>query len=149
MPVRRVVLNKLEEAFETIPEIKTVRMFRPIPDDILSTQLPALYLFEIQPEDRSYANRIAIGQMHLLAQIFIPAGLIDADLSSFSQVQGTMDTIAARLHRLYHENVGLSKNGLVKIDELQYDRIITNDSIGVLTSTFTLEYRHDRGNAFS
>jgi len=43
----------------------------------------------------------------------------------------------------------LSGVGLVNIVELQYDRIITNNSVGVLNSTFDVEYRHDRGNAFS
>ena len=149
VPVRRVVLNKFESAFQDIPEIRTVRMFRPVPDDIMSTELPALYLFEIQAEDRAYSNLLAIGTMHLLAQVFISATLNDSTHNAFEDLHETMDIIAARLHHIFHDSVGLSKNGLVKIDELQYDRIITNDSVGVLTSTFNVEYRHDRGNAFS
>lgn len=149
LPVRRVILNKLEVAFQTIPEIRTVRIFRSVPNDVLATPLPALYLFEIQPEDRFISNNLAGGTMHFQAQVFIAASIQDTDLTAFSDAHALMDTVAARLHAIYHTNVGLSKNGLVKLDELQYDRIITNDSIVVLNSFFTLEYRHDRGNAFS
>jgi hypothetical protein len=149
LPVRRVVLNKLETAFQDIPEVKTVRMFKPIPDDVMSVELPALYLFEIQPEDRGFSNRLAIGTMHLLAQVFIGATLNDSTHSAFDDLLNMTDVIQARLHAIFHNSVGLSKNGLVNLIELQYDRIITNDSVGVLTSTFDVEYRHDRGNAFS
>lgn len=149
IPVRRAILIKLETAFETIQEIRTVRIFKPVPNDILATELPALYLFEIQPEDRFISNRLAGGTMHFLAQVYISNTILDANLTAFADAYELMDIIAARLHHLYHDDVGLSKNGLVKLDELQYDRIITNDSISVLNSTFTLEYRHDRGNAFS
>lgn len=149
VPVRTEILNKLQLAFETIPEIVRVNMFHSTPDDLMAVELPALYLFEISPEDRSYSNRIAIGKMHLLVQVFINTTLLDANKSSFEDYYSLMDVLAARLHAIYHNNVGLSKNGLVNARELQYDRIITNNSVGVLTSTFDVEYRHDRGNAFS
>jgi hypothetical protein len=149
LPVRRVVISKFETAFADIPEVKTVRMFKPIPDDVAANELPALYLFEIQPEDRSFSNRIAIGTMHFLAQVFIGTTIHDSMHSAFDDLMNTTDVIQARLHAIFHSSVGLSKNGLVNVTELQYDRIITNDSVGVLTATFDVEYRHDRGNAFS
>ena len=149
LPVRTQILTKLEEALTAIPELKKVNLFHSTPDDLMAVELPALYLFEVQPEDRRYLNRIAIGTMHLLAQVFINTTLFDQHKSSFIDYYAFMDILAARLHAVYHGNVGLSKNGLVNIVELQYDRIITNNSVGVLTSTFDVEYRHDRGNAFS
>jgi hypothetical protein len=144
-----MILTKLATALETIPELKKVNLFRSAPTDLMAVELPALYLFEIQPEDRSYSNRIAVGTMHLLAQVFVNMSVFDQHKSSFVDYYEFMDIVAARLHAIYHTNVGLSKNGLVNIVELQYDRIITDNSVGLLTSTFDVEYRHDRGNAFS
>lgn len=149
VPIRTVILQKLEEAFSAIPELKKVNLFHATPDDLMAVELPALYLFEVQPEDRTFSNRLAIGTMHLLAQVFINMTLFDQHKSSYVDYYAFMDLLAARLHSVYHTSVGLSKNGLVNIVELQYDRIITNNSVGVLTSTFDVEYRHDRGNAFS
>jgi hypothetical protein len=148
-PVRTEILTKLETALLTIPELKGINLFHAVPDDLMSVDLPALYLFEVQPEDRKYSNRLAIGTMHLLAQVFINTTISDQHQSSFVDYYAFMDLIAARLHTIYHTSVGLRGNGLVNIVELQYDRIITNNSVGVLTSTFDVEYRHDRGNAFS
>lgn len=148
-PIRTAILTKLEDAFAAIPEIKKVNLFHAVPDDLMAVELPALYLFEVQPEDRSFSNRLAIGTMHLLAQVFVSTTLLDHRQSSFVDYYAFMDILAARLHAVYHTSVGLSKNGLVNIVELQYDRIITSNSVGVLTSTFDVEYRHDRGNAFS
>jgi hypothetical protein len=149
LPVRTIILTKLETALAAIPELKKVNLFHAVPDDLMAVELPALYLFEIQPEDRSYSNRIAIAIMHLQAQVFISTTMFDNYQSSFTDYYAFMDLIAARLHAVYHGNVGLSQNGLVHLRELQYDRIITNNSVGVLNSTFDVEYRHDRGNAFS
>lgn len=149
VPIRTAILTKLETAFSAIPELKQVNLFHATPDDLMAVELPALYLFEVQPEDRSFSNRLAIGKMHLLAQVFINTTLFDQYKSSFTNYYAFMDLIAARLHAVYHTSVGLSQNGLVNIVELQYDRIITSNSVGVLTSTFDVEYRHDRGNAFS
>lgn len=149
VPVRTEILRKLEVAFAAIPEIKKVNLFHATPDDLMAVELPALYLFEIQPEDRRYSNRLAIATMHLQAQVFINTTMLDQHQSSFTDYYTFLDIVAARLHGVYHGNVGLSKNGLVNIVELQYDRIITNNSLGVLDSTFDVEYRHDRGNAFS
>ncbi len=148
-PIRTLVLADLGAAFQAIPEMETVRLFKPIPDDIMSVELPALYLFEIQPEERSFNNLIARATMHLLAQVFIKATILDSQYNAFQDIQDTMDVVAARLHAIFHNSVGLNQNGLVNIVELQYDRLITNDSVGVLTATFDVEYRHDRGNAFS
>ena len=148
-PVRSVVIGKLLDAFRDIPELETVRAWTAPPSDILAVELPALYLVEIAPEERAISNRLSSGTMHLLAQIFFKTTMLDHSETSFSDIYDKMDVIAARLHAVYHNNVGLSKNGLVNIVEIQYDRIITNDSVGVLISTFDVEYRHDRGNAFS
>jgi len=147
-PVRSIILTKLMNAVEAIESIKTVRRFQ-VPSNLTGVELPAAYLFEIAPEDRSYSNRIAIATMHLQIQVFFPITLQDMENSSFSDIYDKMDVMAADLHTIYHTSVGLSKNGLVNIVELTYDRIITNDSIGWLNSTFDVEYRHDRGNAFS
>lgn len=149
LPSRTVVVNKLLDAFREIPEIKTVRAWTAVPTDLVGIELPALYLVEIQAEDRGISNRLAIGTMHLMAQIFFKSTMLDQNETSFVDTYELMDVVAARLHSIFHTNVGLSKNGLVNIVEIQYDRIITNDSVGVLNATFDVEYRHDRGNAFS
>lgn len=149
VPVRTLILAKLEAAFSAIPELKKVNLFHAVPDDLMAVELPALYLFETAPEDRSYSNRLAIATMHLTCQVFVTATLFDHYQSSWVDYYNFMDIMAARLHAVYHGNVGLSKNGLVQIRELQYDRILTSQSLGVLNSTFDVEYRHDRGNAFS
>ena len=149
LPVRTVVLTKLEDAFAAIPELKKVNLFHAVPDDLMAVELPALYLFEVQPEDRGYKNRIATAIMHLQAQVFVNMSIFDNHQSSFTDYYNFMDLIAARLHTAFHTSVGLSGGGLVNIVELQYDRIITNNSVWVLNSTFDVEYRHDRGNAFS
>ena len=149
VPVRTAVVNKLLDAFREIPEIKTVRAWTAIPTDLVGVELPALYLVEIQAEERNISNRLAIGRMHLMAQVFFKTTMLDSQETSFVDLYESMDVVAAQLHEVFHTNVGLSKNGLVNIIEIQYDRIITNDSVGVLNSTFDVEYRHDRGNAFS
>ena len=64
LPVRTVVLTKLEDAFAAIPELKKVNLFHAVPDDLMAVELPALYLFEVQPEDRGYKNRVATAIMH-------------------------------------------------------------------------------------
>lgn len=149
-PVRSVILDKLVTAIDVhVPEIRTIRKFQVVPSDLSAIELPAAYIFETAQEDRTYSNRIAIGTMHLMIQVFININMQDMDKSSFSSIYDQMDIVAARLHNIYHSNVGLSKNGLVNVVELTYDRIITNDSVGMLNSTFDVEYRHDRGNAFS
>jgi len=149
LPVRTVVINKLLAAYREIVELKTVRAWTAPPTDLVGIELPALYLVEIQPEDRSFSNRLAVGTLHLLAQIFFKGTMLDTNETSFIDMYESMDIVQARLHTIYHTDVGLSKNGLVNLVEIQYDRIITNDSVGVLHSTFDVEYRHDRGNAFS
>lgn len=149
LPVRTVVLQKLEIALAAIPELKKVNLFHAVPDDLMAVELPALYLFETAPEDRKYSNRVAIGTMHLTAQVFVNMTLFDSYQSSFTDYYNFMDLIAARLHAVYHNSVGLSGGGVVNVIELQYTKIITQNSLGVLESTFDVEYRHDRGNAFS
>jgi hypothetical protein len=148
-PVRTEVLNKFITVLESIPEIKTVRRFEVVPDDLSAIVLPAAYLFETAPEDRGIQNRVATATMHLMVQVFFNLTMKDQQNSGFSDAYELMDILAARLHAIYHNSVGLSKNGLVNIVELTYDRIITNNSVGMLNSTFDVEYRHDRGNAFS
>mgnify|MGYP001583425552 CR=1 FL=1 len=149
VPIRTAILRNLETAFLTIPELKGVKMFQAVPDDLMAVELPALYLFETQPEERRYSNRIAIATAHFTAQVFINMTLFDQYKSSFTDYYAFMDIMAARLHAIYHTNIGLRGGGLVNIVELMYDRIITGNSVGVLTCTFDVEYRHDRGNAFS
>jgi hypothetical protein len=147
VPVRTEVIRKILDVVKAeVPELLVVRAFTAPPTDLLGIELPAAYLIEIQPEDRTYSNRLAIAKMHLM---FLKTSLLDRRETSFADMFEMMDIIAARLHAVYHSNVGLSKNGLVNVVEIQYDRIITNDAVGVLTSTFDVEYRHDRGNAFS
>lgn len=149
-PIRTVIIQKILDAVrEEIPEVLTVRAFTAPPTDLVGIELPAAYLIEIQAEDRSYQNRIAVAKMHLMFQVFLKTTMLDSSETSFSDAFETMDIIAARLHGVFHNNVGLSKNGLVNVVEIQYDRVITNDSVGVLNATFDVEYRHDRGNAFS
>lgn len=148
-PIRSEIIRKLMTAFATVPELKVTRAFTVVPTDLVGIELPALYLVEIQAEDRSISNRLAIAKMHLMAQVFFKVSMLDSMETSFVDMYEMMDIVSARLHELFHTDVGLSKNGLVNIVELQYDRIITNDSVGVLHATFDVEYRHDRGNAFS
>lgn len=150
VPVRTAVIQKLLDAVkDEVPEVKTIRAFTAPPTDLVGIELPAAYLIEIQAEDRSYLNRVASGKMHLMFQIFLKTTLADSQETSFADTFEMMDIIAARLHAVFHNNVGLSKNGLVNVVEIQYDRVITNDAVGVLNATFDVEYRHDRGNAFS
>jgi hypothetical protein len=150
VPVRTALIQKiLDTVKEEIPEVKTVRAFTAPPTDLVGIELPAAYLIEIQPEDRSISNRLAIGRVHLMFQIFLSTTMLDAQETSFIDTYEMMDIIAARLHHVFHNAVGLSKNGLVNVVEIQYDRVITNDAVGVLNATFDVEYRHDRGNAFS
>lgn len=149
VPVRTEVIRKIVEAFRAIDELQTVRAWTAPPTDLMAVELPALYLVENAPEERNIINRLASGTMHLTAQVFFKSTMLDHSETSFEDVYDKMDIVAAKLHEIYHTNVGLSKNGLVNIVEIQYDRIITNDSVGVLSSTFDVEYRHDRGNAFS
>lgn len=149
-PVRSVVLEKFRGVLQTqLPEIKTIKFFQVVPTDVLHLELPALYLFEVGPENRWHQNRVASGTMHLMIQIFFKITMQDGVEYSFSDAYTTMDELAGKLHTCYHNTVGLSKNGLVNITELQYDRIITGEQVGMLNSTFDVEYRHDRGNAFS
>lgn len=150
VPVRTEIIQKLLDTVKAeVPEILTVRAFAAPPTDLVGIELPAAYLIEIQAEDRSISNRLAIGRMHLMFQVFLSTSMLDAHETSFADVFEMMDIIAARLHAIFHNAVGLSKNGLVNVVEIQYDRIITNDAVGVLNATFDVEYRHDRGNAFS
>lgn len=149
-PIRTEIIEKILAAVAAeVPEVKTVRAFTAPPTDLVAVELPAAYLIEIEAEDRSYQNRLAVAKMHLMFQVFLKGTMLDRRETSFADMFEMMDIIAARLHAVFHNNVGLSKNGLVNVVEIQYDRIITNDSVGVLNATFDVEYRHDRGNAFS
>lgn len=148
--IRTIVFEKFRTVLQTqIPELQTIKFFAVVPADVFSQPLPALYLFEIAPEDRGYSNRIAIGTMHLQAQVFIDLTMKDHAESGFYDAFEHFDQIAGKLHTCFHTSVGLSKNGLVNIVELQYDRVITGEHVGMLNATFDVEYRHDRGNAFS
>ena len=152
MPVaiRTVVIDKFITVLgDQIPELKTIRKFEVVPDDLSAIELPAAYLFETAPEDRGFVNRVAWARMHMMIQVFFNLTIKDQQKSAFTDAYTFMDLIAGKLHGIYHNSVGLSKNGLVNIVELTYDRIITNNSVGMLNSTFDVEYRHDRGNAFS
>lgn len=149
LPVRTVIVQKLMDAFAAIDELKTVKAFLAPPVEISNVQFPALYLLEIQAEDRGYANQIATAKMHLMAQVYFKSTMLDSSESQFSDMWLKMDIVAAEIHKVLHTNVGLSKNGLVNIVEIQYDRVLMNDSVGVLQSTFDVEYRHDRGGAYS
>ncbi len=149
-PIRTAVIQKILDVVKAeVPEVVTVRAFTAPPTDLVGIELPAAYLIEIQAEDRSYQNRIAVGRMHLMFQVFLKTSILDQSETSFADAFEMMDIIAARLHNVFHSSVGLSKNGLVNVVEIQYDRVITNDAVGVLNATFDVEYRHDRGNAFS
>lgn len=150
VPVRTAVIQKIIDAVKAqVPEVPTVRAFTAPPTDLVGVELPAAYLIEIQAEDRFISNRVAGGTMHLMFQVFFKTTMLDLRETSYADLFEMMDIVAARLHGLLHNNVGLSKNGLVNVVEIQYDRLITNDAIGVLSATFDVEYRHDRGNAFS
>lgn len=149
-PIRTAIIEKILAAVAAeVPEVKTIRAFTAPPTDLVAIELPAAYLIEIEAEDRSYQNRLAVAKMHLMFQVFLKGTILDRRETSFADMFEMMDIIAARLHAVFHNNVGLSKNGLVNVVEIQYDRVITSDSVGVLNATFDVEYRHDRGNAFS
>jgi hypothetical protein len=148
--VRAGVLSKIVTVLgDTIPELKTIRKFEVVPADLLAIELPAAYLFEIAPEDRSYQNRIAVAKMHLVLQFFFNLTMKDQQNNTFDDAHDFMEYLTGSLHGMFHGDVGLSKNGLVNVVEITYDRIITNESVGMLVATFDVEYRHDRGNAFS
>lgn len=144
-PVRTLVLNKLVDVLGTVPELKAVVRFHPAPEDVNGIRTPALYLFEISPEDRSYSNRDAVGKMHLLGQVYIELSMLDS--KALADFHDLSDVIEARLHNIYYGNHGLA-SGIVKIVEGTYERLVTQDGWGMLNSQFEVEYRHDFGNAF-
>jgi len=149
LPVRTVIVEKLLTAFRGIEQLQTVKAFLAPPTDVIGIEYPALYLLEISAEDRGISNNIAKGTMHLMAQVYFKSTMLDSNESLFADMWLDMDIVAAEIHGVLHNNVGLSKNGLVNIVEIQYDRVLMNDSVGVLQSTFDVEYRHDRGGAYS
>jgi hypothetical protein len=74
-------MEALCTALDTIPELKTVRRFEPVPTDLSRVPHPAAYLYDVAPESFNKNNRVMIAEQEVNIAVFI--SLTAKDVSTF------------------------------------------------------------------
>ena len=149
-PIKSQVMVALGEALSSIPELATVNRYRGKPLDLETTPLPAMFIFEVEPERRQRENRMQIGILSIALSVFFKL-----DLGSIEEAppeQGFIDeadSIQAKVHSLLFGTNNLTSFGVLKVEEGDVHKEYPNDTYGILIMHYQIVYGHQFGNAFT
>jgi hypothetical protein len=149
IPIKTLVLKALVTALETATDLVTVMRFPPTGINLDTINAPAAFIHEGVPEQRETNNRFYRGILELDIVVFIQLQSIDADRGNLEFLDKA-DEIQGQIHNILHSTGHPELTGLaIKILERQVEKVIPNDSWGVLVYTVDVTYQHLTGNAFS
>jgi len=147
-PVRTRVMEILCTALKTIPELKTVKRFEPVPTDLARVAHPACYIFDVVPETFKTNNRVMIVEQEVNIAVFISLTANDIE-ERYRPFNDCADMFEAKIHAAIWHDI-TDPDGLIQnISDLSSEREIANDGWGVLTYSVTVTYRHKFGDAFT
>jgi hypothetical protein len=141
-------MEALCTALQTIPELKTVKRFEPIPTDLDRVPTPAAYLFDIAPESFQRNNLVMISSQDVNVAVFIPLTAKDTQLGNVP-FNNLADEIQSKIHTAMQTQIPDTAGLIQDVRDVTSEREISNDSWGVLTYTITVTYRHKFGDGFT
>lgn len=147
-PVRTTVMESLVTALQTIPELKTVKRFEPVPTDLARVPSPACYVFDVVPETFQKNNRVLIAEQEVSIAVFIALTAEDIE-SRYTPFNNFADQLEAKIHGAMQNSIPDTQGIIQNIVDQSSEREIANDSWGVLTYTVTVTYRHKFGDGFT
>lgn len=147
-PVRTKVLEALEQALSTIPELAYVRRFQPTPVDLTTIPTPACFVYDSLPDRLEKNNRFMRVESDTAIVVFLP--IQQSDLSNnYEDFNLAADVIQGRIHNALHSQLPDPEGLIGKVEDSTVEREINNDIWGVLTYTVTITWVHKFGDAFS
>lgn len=147
-PVRTRVMEALCTALKTIPELKTVKRFEPVPTDLSRLQDPACFIYDTAPESFKKNNRAMIVEQEVNFVVFI--GLTAADTEDgYMPFNDRADQIEAKIHAAIWSEIPDPDGMIQNVQDQTSGREIANESWGILTYTVLVTYRHKFGDAFT
>ena len=147
-PVRTRVMEALCTALQTIPELKTVKRFEPVPTDLSRLPAPAAFLYDTVAESFQKNNRVMIAEQEVNIAVFI--NLTAQDISErYLPFNDLADEIQSKIHTAMQTQIPDTEGLIQNVQDQSSEREIANDSWGVLTYTIIVTYRHKFGDGFS
>jgi len=141
-------MEALCTALKTIPELKTVKRFEPVPTDLARVPTPACYIFDTVAETFTRNNRVMIAEQEVNIAVFIELTAKDTD-ERYVPFNNQADIIQSKIHTAMQTQV-LDSTGIIQdVQDQSSEREISNESWGVLTYTVTVRYRHKYGDGFT
>ena len=147
-PVRTQVMEALCTALKTIPELRTVKRFEPVPTDISEVPVPAAYLYDTIPETFQKNNRVMIAEQEVVIAVFISLTATDIE-QRYVPFNDLADQIQSKIHTAMQTQIPDLAGLIQDVQDTSSEREIANDSWGVLTYTITVKYRHKFGDGFA
>jgi hypothetical protein len=141
-------MEALCTALKTIPELKTVKRFEPIPTDLGRVPTPAAYLFDTVAETFQKNNRVMIAEQEVSVAVFIPLTAKDTEQGNVP-FNNLADIIQSKIHTAMQTQIPDTAGLIQDVQDVSSEREIANDSWGVLTYTITAKYRHKFGDGFT
>ena len=147
-PVRTRVMEALCTALQTIPELKTVKRFEPVPTDLSRLPSPAAFLYDVVAETFKKNNLVMMAEQEVNIAIFI--NLTAADTSErYRPFNDLADEIQSKIHTAMQTQIPDTEGIIQSVVDQSSEREIANDSWGILTYTIIVTYRHKFGDGFS
>ena len=144
--IKTQVLEALESALKAeIPLLKTVEGRDPVPTDLETTPMPALFLYE-QDETQAKRNRLALETIRVEMAGFFR--LNPPGKKGFKGFYALADRIAGMVDQVIQKSPALG--GLVIQAQRDLKRpAIANETFGELILIYRITYGHAWGNAFT
>lgn len=141
--IKTQIMKGLKEAFETIPEVKTVFRYPTAGLDLDVVPTPVLFFYD-DDEDREKRNRLMLGKLRLIVGVYLP--LLTSNTVDASDLA---DTIQARIHTLMATH-SVTGNPLIQmIEEQSFTKDYPNAEFILLVGVFQVYYQHKYGDGFS
>jgi len=147
-PVRTTVMEAICTALKTIPELKTVKRFEPVPTDLARVPAPAAFIYDVVPEQFEKNNLVMVVEQEVNIAVFI--GLTAQDTEQrYVPFNELADTIQAEIHSAIWHQIPDTAGLIQSIKDQSSEREISNESWGILTYTIIVKYRHKLGDGFT
>lgn len=146
--IKTQLLQGLVTALQGAANLRTVERFPPIPTNLDAAKAPIAYIHESTPEIRETNNRFYRGVLELDIMVFIELQSRDAETGNLIFLDKA-DEIQGEIHGILMGTGTMSLAGGPRILERSVEKIIPNDSWGVLLYTVEVTYQHLTGDAFS
>jgi hypothetical protein len=141
-------MEALCTALKTIPELKTVKRFEPVPTDLSRLPAPACFIYDVVPETFEKNNRVMIVEQEVNIAVFIGLTALDTE-ERYVPFNELADKIEAKIHSAIWNQIPDTGGLIQNIKDQSSEREISNESWGVLTYTVIVTYRHKFGDGFT